>query len=401
MTTSNISNEQLITAYNDIKTFPTTADLEEFLGISAKTIRNRIGMLRKTRDDIISRATQSPNKDWKAQVDSFEVKEIKKEQRLVDIIPDNHFLSGVTTLIDEDGNIRMQYIKTASDPKKKINIAKEVMAAVNNFVPPAKPIPNTKLVNSELMSVYPVGDSHAGLYSYIEETGVSFDLNEFKRVQRQAIDDLVASVPNSEIALFIGLGDETHADNSKNRTPRSGHELDVHGRHTEVIRVLIDTRLYQIQRLLEKHHKVIVRINSGNHDIETSLMIALILEAYYRNEPRVEVITSPNPYYFYQFGKNMIATAHGDGAKDTQMNMVMAVDQPQMWADTKYRVCFLGHYHHKSIKEYMGVDVEITPTIAAPDYYSHHKGYRSKRRIQAITYHKENGEYTRATVNIT
>ncbi len=385
-----ITDGQLIAAYNDIKRSPKLSDVAVCLGISEKSVRNRIGRLRKDPNlFIISRANVS-EKDY-----------IDKDDILVPIIPDMHFLERVTTTVDGEGNIKLQHIKTAFDREQKKLRMQILLEEMKQYVHPSEPLPEKEITyDKDLLSFYPVGDSHAGLYSWMEETGSHFDLEEFERIQKKAIDELVKSTPNSEIAIFNPKGDESHADNGKNRTPRSGHELDVHGRHSQVIRVLIKVRFYQISRLLEKHKKVIVRIDPGNHDIESALMVALILEAYYNNEPRVEVITSPNPYWFYNFGKNMFCTAHGDGAKGTSMGAIMANDEPLMWGNTEHRVCFLGHVHHKDIKEHIGVDVEYVNTIAAPDYYSHHKGYRSKRRIYAVTYHRLHGEEHRVTVNM-
>jgi hypothetical protein len=154
--------------------------------------------------------------------------------------------------------------------------------------------------------------------------------------------------------------------------------------------------------MLEKHAAVIYRINPGNHDKETALSIAIMMEALYSNEPRVTVITSPNPYWYMQFGNNLLATTHGDGAKGKDLPLIMAVDAPVMWSESSagMRVWFVGHVHHKDIKDYPGVTVEYTRTLAAPDNYSHSSGYRSKRTMESITYHKIDGEEVRHTVGM-
>lgn len=263
-----------------------------------------------------------------------------------------------------------------------------------------EPIASPAVCDDELLTIYPVGDPHAGLYSWREETGSHFDLAEFERINRAAIDRLVASTPASALALFNDKGDTTHADNSKNRTPRSGHELDVHGRHGEVMRVSVRVKRYQIARLLEKHAKVIVRIDPGNHDPESALHLALVLEALYENEPRVEVITSPNPYWYYLFGRNLIGTCHGDGAKGKDLPSVMAHDAREWWGQAEYCLWLVGHVHHKDIKEYTGCTVEYMRTLAAPDHYSHAAGYRSRRTLEAITLHRTDAEVERHTCSL-
>ena len=264
----------------------------------------------------------------------------------------------------------------------------------------AIPIPYSGYSDGDLLTVYPQGDPHAGLYSWEAETGSRFDLAEFERITCSAIDRLVDAAPAASLALYNDKGDSTHADNNKNRTPGSGHYLDVVGRHSEVIRVVMRCKRHHIRRMLEKHAKVIVRIDPGNHDPETALMIALMMEAHYESEPRVEVITSPNPYWYYLFGKNLIGTCHGDGAKGKDLPMIMANDAADWWEADQHRTWIVGHVHHRDVKEYTGCTVEYMRTLAATDAWHHGSGYRAKRDMQAITYHKIDGEVERATCSL-
>lgn len=278
---------------------------------------------------------------------------------------------------------------------------KEYWQSVSNGfveeVRPAAPVAAPAYCDEDLLTLYPQGDPHAGLRAWMEETGNHFDLAEYERTATGAVDRLVASSPPSAIALFNDKGDSTHADNNSNRTPRSGHSLDVEGRHIEVVRVNIRVKRHQISRMLEKHRRVVVRIDPGNHDPETALFIAMMLEAHYKDEPRVEVITSVNPYWYFEFGKNLIGTCHGDGAKGVDLPLIMATDAPEMWGRTEFRIWLVGHIHHKYIKEYTGCTVEYLRTLAGKDAWHHGKGYRSMRDMQAITLHKLAGETERHT----
>ena len=319
---------------------------------------------------------------------------------MVHDVPNPFIVKGVSTYYNRDGVAAGQWVKSTIDQDKRYEILQEMVRTLADEVKPAAPLAYNGSCEEDLLTMYALGDPHAGLYSWREETGSHYDLDEFERINIAAIDRLVAMAPPSKIAIFNDKGDSLHADNSKNRTPKSGHALDVHGRHSQVVRIATRLKIHCVTRLLQKHEKVILRIDPGNHDPETALMLAMIMEAYYRNEPRVEVITSPNPYWYYSHGCVLIGTCHGDGAKGKDLPSIMANDVRELWGKATDCVWFVGHVHHRDEKEYRGCDVIYVNTLAAPDYYSHHAGYRSKRRMTVVTYHKEHGEETRHTYNV-
>jgi hypothetical protein len=281
---------------------------------------------------------------------------------------------------------------------ERLQAIREVMLeGIVPLVPLAAPL----YADDDLLTVYPQGDPHAGLYSWKDETGQAFDLAEYERVMKAAIDRLVASAAPSAHALFIDLGDSLHADNNASRT-KSGHHLDTHGRHAEVVRAVMRCKRHHVARMLEKHRHVTVRVNPGNHDGVTALMLAEMLAALYENEPRVTVITSPNPYWYMGFGTNLIGTTHGDGAKGKDLPLLMAVDAPDLWQASQHgsRVWYVGHVHHGDEKDYPGVTVKYKRTLAAPDIWSHASGYRSVRSMDAETYHRTDGEVEKHTCSM-
>ena len=315
-------------------------------------------------------------------------------------VPDGFKVRGVSTYYDRDGIARGQWVKSSADDERRLEIMQAHIDGAKDEISPVEPVPAPFDCDADLLTVYPFGDPHAGLYAWEAETGEGFDLAEFERLQRQAVDRAVDSAPASATALFNDKGDSTHMDNSTNRTRRSGNALDVSGRYAEVVRVSLRVKRYQIARMLEKHEKVVFRLDPGNHDDETALHQSLILEALYENEPRVEVVTSPNKYWYFHFGRVLIGTCHGDGAKGKDLPLIMATDVPMLWGGSDFRTWIVGHVHHKDIKEYAGVDVEFVRTLAAADAWSHGAGHRSKRDLQAITYHKLDGEIERQTSSL-
>lgn len=311
------------------------------------------------------------------------------------------FVMGKVTIQRGPGGVERVWERQSPDAETQAEQLKAIRDALLEGLQPIAPLTPPRYTDDDLLTVYPQGDPHAGLYAWRDETGQAFDLVEYERVTKAAIDRLVASAAPSAHALFIDLGDSLHADNNASRT-KSGHHLDTHGRHAEVVRAVIRCKRHHIARMLEKHQHVTVRINPGNHDGITALMLAEMMALIYENEPRVTVATSPNPYWFHGFGANLIGTTHGDGAKGANLPLLMAVDAPAMWLASEHgsRVWFVGHVHHKDVKDYPGVTVEYCRTLAAPDIWSHASGYRPKRSMEAVTYHRQDGEVERHTCSM-
>lgn len=247
---------------------------------------------------------------------------------------------------------------------------------------------------ADLMCLYPWGDPHFGMYAWWQDAGADFDLDIAESQTCAAVDRLVSSAPEGSVGVLLNLGDMFHADNQRNVT-NSGHQLDVDGRWAKVQQVGLRAKIHCIRRMLEKHSKVIVRINKGNHDGHSSYALALMLSCFFHNDPRVEVDLSPGTCWYYQFGRVMIGSTHGDTIKGKDMGAVMAADMPKEWGATTHRYWFVGHVHHKDVKEYPGVIVEYVRTLAARDAWHQGQGYRAGRDMQLVVLHREFGEVER------
>lgn len=307
---------------------------------------------------------------------------------------------GTSTLVKGDGSIAMQWVKTEVDKSQDEAILREFAESLADGVKALAPItPAPDHVISDLLCVYPQGDPHVGLHSWWAEAGEDFDLKIAERLMCAAVDRLVATAPAAETALLLNLGDMFHADNQRNES-QSGHKLDVDGRWAKVQQVGLRAMLHCVRRLLEKHKRVILRINRGNHDGHSAYALALMISCYFHDEPRVEVDLSPAVCWYHQFGKNLIGSTHGDTIKGPDMLPIMAADEPEKWGDTKHRMWFVGHVHHQDLKEYRGGTVEYFRTLAARDAWHAGQGYRAGRDMRLIVLHREHGEIERHRADI-
>lgn len=271
------------------------------------------------------------------------------------------------------------------------DLAQYLGESVKGLAPAVKPPKNQA---QDLLCVYPWGDPHFGMYAWWQDAGADFDLEIAEELTKGAVDRLVASAPEGSEGMLLNLGDMFHADNQTNQT-RSGHQLDVDGRWAKVQQVGLRAMIYCIRRMLEKHSKVIVRINKGNHDGHSSYALSLMLSCFFHKEPRVLVDLSPGLCWYHEFGKVLIGSTHGDTIKGKDMGAVMAADMARAWGRTSHRYWFVGHVHHKDIKEYPGVIVEYVRTLAARDAWHQGQGYRAGRDMQLVVMHREHGEVER------
>jgi DNA-binding Lrp family transcriptional regulator len=317
-------------------------------------------------------------------------------------VPQGHVVKGVSALLDADNRIVAQWIKTNKDAERQAELIDAIKATFDGYKGRAELARPPECVNSDLMTVYPIGDMHLGQYSHKPETGEDWDLRSGERALRDTMAELVSTAPNSETGVVLSLGDFFHADDSSNRTPQSGHALDVDTRRNKVLQVGVKLLIDCIELALQKHKHVVVRCLPGNHDPATTPALTIALWAFFHSEPRVEVDCSPSRFFYKQFGKVMVAATHGDQCKMQDMPGVMAATQPEMWGSSRWRVCYTGHIHHRSqvVKEVNGVVCESFQVLPPADAWHAGMGYGAGRSMMAITHHKDFGEKIRNVVSI-
>ncbi len=312
------------------------------------------------------------------------------------------FLKGTSTLFGPNGEIKSQWVKT--DTKASDNFAafttaiENLVKGIPAYVPTDSPAVEPNM--EDLLTMYPLGDVHWGMLSHEEETGSNNDLKLAGERLTSAITLAVSQALPTQEAFIVDVGDYLHADDSSNTTPRGNNPLDVDGRYHKVLETGLQTAANLIQIALTKHQKVHWRSAEGNHNPGTSVMINMFLKAYFRNEPRVVIHTSPAMHFYHQFGKCLFGITHGHTTKPDKLGELMAVDCNDLWSSTKNRYWITGHIHHTQVKEYPSCIVETFRTLTPKDAWHASMGYRSGQDTKVITYHKEHGEVSRNTISV-
>lgn len=314
-------------------------------------------------------------------------------------VPVGHSIKGVSALVDGEGRVIQSWQKTAADAVKTENLREAILAVFANHTAPTLQQAPT-YTDDKTLTVYPIVDLHLGLYAWAREAGADYDVDIAANLLRGAVGNLVSRSAPSETAIVLDLGDYFHADDSRNQTKRSSNPLDVDTRYARVLMIGYELVVETLELALQKHAKVIYRKLPGNHDDETSLMLAISIAAHFRNEPRVTVDTDPSRFFVHRFGKVMIGATHGDQLKKDDMAGYLSTNYPREWGLTEFRHGFTGHIHHDTARVRNGVKVESFNTLAAKDAWHAGMGFSSPRTAVSITMHCEYGEVDRFTVSL-
>lgn len=310
------------------------------------------------------------------------------------------FIADRLSLNVVDGENRQHWIKAKASDVAKMQMMQEWAEGLAESVKPIPTIKAPRDFNKDLLAVVPIGDPHLGMLAWAAECGESFDLKSAEALTRGAIDYLVENGPAAETCLVINTGDLFHANDGTNKTPGHGNPLDVDGRGDKIIMAAYDCFAYCLEKLAAKHKRVIFWNIPGNHDPDIAKAFTVILHAHFRKTNRVEVCTKPGKFKYMQFGKVLIGSTHGDGAKPEALSEIMANDCPKEWGDTEYRYWYTGHLHHKRIMEHRGCIVEVCRTLAGRDAWHTGMGYRAGRDIQMIIHHRHYGESIRIRCDV-
>lgn len=306
---------------------------------------------------------------------------------------EGHVIKGESALVDGEGRLLARWIKTKEGPSAHLAEAlREAFAEFEGLVPA---VPPPEVADVELLTLYPVPDLHLGMYAWGRETGEDYDIAIATARAVEGIDYLIGQSLPSARAIILVLGDYLHADNQKNATPMSGHQLDMDGRRMKVYRAGVDLLMRMVERAKAKHQAVEIVVIPGNHDPDSALTITVAMSLAYSADDRVTVADGPNSVWYCRFGRVLFGATHGHTMKPDRMAMMLANDRPEDWGQTWHKHFFFGHVHHKTAEEVGPVQVESFGTPASRDAYAHGAGYRASRYMTAITFHRERGEVGR------
>ena len=244
-----------------------------------------------------------------------------------------------------------------------------------------------------------IPDLHIGKLSWDEESGENYDTKIAVNRFNECVDKLIAHVVHykdeiEEILLPIG-NDMLNIDNMSNKTT-AGTDQRVDSRWQQMFIKAQEVVIANANKL-GAIAPVKIKMVSGNHDYQTVYYLGCVLQAYYRNTPHITVDNGAEQRKYHEYGINMIGFTHGNEEKHQELGLIMATEQPEMWARTKCRQIHLGHFHSRKttkyldVQEFQGFTIRVIPSLSGTDDWHNRKGYKSMKSGVAFLYEKTNG----------
>lgn len=255
-------------------------------------------------------------------------------------------------------------------------------------IEPTKPVKQDFVRDNDLLNLYVMTDLHIGMRAWKEECGDDWSLERAYEIITAGTDYLLSNSPNSKVGFLCNLGDALHFDGMLGVTPSHGHVLDVSGRAQEMIRTTIKTFREIIHKMLEKHEQVVVLHAQGNHDPYSAAWLQESFPIFYMNEPRVNVLVNPDPWYAYRHNRILLGFHHGH--KKTRLKLIADSFNAKfryLLGDTDNTFIHAGHFHRdEAIYADGSTYAERHETIASKDAHACNGGYSSGRSMKCITY---------------
>lgn len=343
-----------------------------------------------------ARALDVAESSLRSSLKLLEKKAAKRASHTYEEVPAGYMLKGTSTLYDEAGSKRMQWVKTTVDHEVMEALKTAFWETFSSDLPKVKKSLK-KVSKSDIMSVYPISDTHLGMLAWHGEVDEDADLYRIEELTYSALSGLVDTVSHDGHAVLEILGDFFHFDAITPVTSKSGHVLDSDSRYAKVFEVAVNLLKRMISCLLEKHKSVHVVVASGNHDEMSARHLAICLHHVYENDQRVSVDRSHSMFHYVTWGDVGICVHHGD--KTRMKSIRETFSATDIWCNTKHRYVHTGHVHSDNAADTPGCLVESFRVIIPSDSYAHSHGYGGTARdLKRIDYHKKFGRVSTAYI---
>lgn len=273
----------------------------------------------------------------------------------------------------------------------------DFIAEISKLSPVYRKIKRKPVKDGHCMLFDPA-DIHIGKLCSSFETGEDYNQQIAVQRVREGLTGIIQKSHgwNIDKIIFVAGNDILHTDTPR-RTTTSGTPQDTDGMWYENF-LTAKRLLVEIIETLMIIADVEVVYNPSNHDYMSGFMLLDSVTSWFKDNKNVTFNTNMSHRKYSVYGKNLIGTTHMDGAKVTELPMLMAHEASDKWHECKHRYIFGHHVHHKSGKDYMSVNVETLRSPSGTDSWHHRNGFEhSPKAVEAFIFHKEHGQVARLT----
>ena len=272
----------------------------------------------------------------------------------------------------------------------------ELLNQFKDYTPNFPKIERKKCTDPHLLVVDPA-DIHIGKLCSSFETGVEYNSQIAVQRVREGVQGIINRVQGYEIdqILFVAGNDVLHIDTPK-RTTTSGTPQDTSGMWYD--NVILAKDLYvDIIEMLRTVAPVKCVFNPSNHDYMSGFMLLQIIEAWFKDCEDVDFDAGMSHRKYHKYHNNLIGTTHGDGAKLTNLPMLMAAEA-EHWSACKKRYMYTHHVHHFSGKDFPGLNIQSLRSPSESDSWHHRNGYEQvPKAIEGFLHHPKHGQVNKLT----
>lgn len=274
--------------------------------------------------------------------------------------------------------------------------AKDLIESLSEHSPSYMTIIREKSEDGHLLVIDPA-DIHIGKLCTSFETGDDYNSQIAVKRVKEGVQGILEKSNgfNIDKILFIGGNDILHIDTPK-RTTTSGTPQDTDGMWYE--NFLIAKKLYvDILEDLIQIADIHFTFNPSNHDYTNGFFLADVIKTHFRNCENITFDCGISHRKYFRYGSNLIGTTHGDGAKSSDLPLLMA-NEAQDWSETKHRYIYTHHVHHKTSKDMIGVTIESLRSPSGTDSWHDRNGYKfAPKAVEGFIHHKDYGQCARLT----
>lgn len=300
------------------------------------------------------------------------------------------------------------YKKNELTPYDACNVFKNLIKDVKIPKIKIKPLPVDKNGTTVIIGLT---DSHIGSLVWGDESSAynqqNYDLKIAEKMINKAIDYYCSYYSTKNIKEFILPigGDFLDIDNNDNSTINGTIQV-VDARPRKIWSVGLRIMKSIIDKL-----STIAPIKGlyipGNHDATVSYYLSCSLDAYYHNNPNVNIDIDPTDRKYIKIGQTLVVITHsktiGKAIKLETLVDTMSHEARELWGQTSQHEVIVGHYHTErnitigvktdiTTKDIGSTIVRVLPTLFPNNYWSNASGYNAVQQMQCLEYNNKNIE---------